>query len=120
MLLTHAMSRETSLSYYGTPPELDLSCSSPLAPNFLEFDSESTTIARAASIMTLPETKALSSDLEISNSNRELDRMFINSVSSSIPDEDPLFLLEDFEDPFTSSSSWQNGFEENPDSFFDT
>ena len=120
MLLTHTMSRETSTSYYGTPPELDLSCSSPLGPNFLDFDSESTTIARAASIMTLPETKASSSDLEISTSNRELDRMFMDSISSSSPDKDPLFLLENFDDPFTSSSSWQNGFEENPDSFFDT
>lgn len=119
MLLTHAMSRETSTSYYGTPPELDLSCSSPLGPNFLEFDSESTTIASAASIMTLPETKALRSDLEISTSNREVDRMFMDSISSS-PDKDQFFLLEDFEDPFTSSSCWQNGFEENPDSFFDT
>lgn len=120
MLLTHAMSRETSTSYYGTPPELDLSCSSPLAPNFLDFDSESTTIARAASIMTLPENKASNSGLETTTSNQELDRMFMDSISSSYPDKDPLYPLEDFGDPFTSSSCWQNGFEENPDSFFDT
>lgn len=118
MLLTHAMSRETSTSYYGTPPELDLSCSSPLVSNFLDFDSESTTIARAASIMTLPENK--NSGFATSTSNRELDRMFMDSISSSYPDKDPLFPLEDFGDPFTSSSCWQNGLEENPDSFFDT
>lgn len=120
MLLTHAMSRETSTSYYGTPPELDLSCSSPLAPNFLDFDNESTTVTRAAPIMTLPETKASSSDLDISTSNRELDQMFMDNISSSSPDKDPLFLLENFEDPFESSSSWPDGFDENPDSFFDT
>lgn len=121
MLLTHAMSRETSTSYYGTPPELDLSCSSPLAPNFLEFDSECTTVTGAAPIVTLPETKASSSDLDISASNRELDQMFMDSISSSSsPDKDPLFILENFEDPFTSSSSWQDGFDENPDSFFDS
>lgn len=119
MLLTHAMSRETSTSYYGTPPELDLSCSSPLAPNFLDFDNESTTVTKAAPIMTLPETKASSSDLDISTSNRELDQMFMDNISSS-PDKDPLFLLENFEDPFASSSSWPDGFDENPDSFFDT
>lgn len=120
MLLTHAMSREASTSYYGTPPELDLSCSSPLAPNFLDFDSESTTVTRAAPIMTLPETKASSSDLDISTSNRELDQIFMDSISSSSPNKDPLFLLENFDDPFTSSSSWHDGFDDNPDSFFDT
>lgn len=120
MLLTHAMSRETSTSYYGTPPELDLSCSSPLAPNFLDFDSESTTVTGAAPIVTLPETKASSSDLDMSTSNRELDQMFMDSISSSSLDKDPLFTLENFEDPFTSSSSWQDGFDENPDNFFDT
>lgn len=35
-------------------------------------------------------------------------------------DKDPLFLLENFEDPFAAANPWQEGFDESSDHFFDS
>lgn len=116
MLLSHAMSRESSTSYYGTPPELDISCSSPQVPGFLGFDGEMKAASSAPPTSSFPQTR---NDIDLLISNHDIDQMFTDTLGGGSPDKDPVFLLQNFENPFSSSSPWQDGFEETADNFFD-
>lgn len=120
MLPSHAMSRESSISYYSTPPELDISSSSPVLPSFLDFDDG----FKAATTASPPDVKDSSSGFDLLSSNHDLDQLFVDGLSGGDTmmslDKDPLFLLENFEDPFAAGNPWQEGFDENPDDFFDS
>ena len=120
ILPSHAMSRESSISYYSTPPELDISSSSPLLPNFLDFDGGS----NAAMTASPSEMKQSSSGFDLSGSDHDLDQMFIDSLDGGDAmmslDKSPPFLLENFEDPFTAGNPWQEDFDDSSDPFFDS
>lgn len=119
-LPSHAMSRESSISYYSTPPELDISSSSPVLPNFLDFDGG----FKAATTASASEVKDSSSGFDVLNSHHDIDQMFVDGLSGADAmvslDKDPLFLLENFEDPFAAGNPWQEGFDSNSDNFFDS
>lgn len=118
-LPSHAMSRESSISYYSTPPELDISSSSPVLPSFLDFDGGSNAPATSP-----PGVKDSSSEFELLSSNHDVDQMFVDGLGGGDAmmslDKDPLFLLENFEDPFAAANPWQEGFDESSDHFFDS
>lgn len=120
MLPSHAMSRESSISYYSTPPELDISSSSPVLPSFLDFDSG----AKTATIASPPDLKDSSSGFDLLSSHDDIDQMFVDGLGGGEAtmslDKDPLFLLENFEDPFTAGNPWQGGLGESSDDFFDS
>lgn len=120
MLPSHAMSRQSSISYYSTPPELDLSSSSPVLPNFLDFDGGS----KVATIASPPEFKDSSGGFDLLSSNHDVDQMFADSLGGGDAmmslEKEPLFLLENFEDPFAADNPWQEGFDESSDHFFDS
>ena len=85
-----AMSRETSSSHYGTPPELDLSSSSPAATRFFDFDE----IAESPDRTVNPEgdqmSKDLSDGLVLTQGVADLDQMILDfsTGGSSIPRQD--------------------------------
>ncbi|MCJ1461886.1 Metallothionein expression activator [Pseudocyphellaria aurata] len=120
MLPSHAMSRASSISYYSTPPELDISSSSPVLHSFLDFDGGFKTNTTASA----PEAKDSSSGFDLLSSDHDIDQMFVDGLGSGDAmtslDKDPLFLLENFEDPFAAGNPWQEGFDENSDNFFDS
>lgn len=117
-LPSHAMSRESSISYYSTPPELDISSSSPVLPSFLDFDG-----GLATTTVSLPEAKDSSSGFDLLSSDHDVDQVFVDGLGSGDAmmslDKEPLFLLENFEDPFAAGNPWE-GFDENSDNFFDS
>ena len=73
-----AMSRETSSSRYGTPPELDLSSSSPIAARFFDFDE----IAESATNIVKAESEQISKDfsngLVMTQGEGDLDQMILD------------------------------------------
>ena len=134
-----AMSRETSSSHYGTPPELDLSSSSPIAARFFDFDefaeigpdhakgeSDQMSSELASSlVLTQAETDIDQMLLEFTNqaqtlSNGEKDndieksRTYTNPSDFSFLDDDPFSLGQDYPprlEDFTrlENLSWRMG-----------
>lgn len=116
-----AMSRGTSSSRYGTPPELDLSCSSPIASRFFDFDE----LAEVSSGRAKGESDQMGSELAsslvltqaepdidqmlleftnpaqtLSNGEKDNDieksRTYTNSSDFSFLDDDPFGLGQDY------------------------
>lgn len=73
-----AMSRDTSSSHYGTPPEVDLSSSSPIAARFFDFDE----IAESPQNMVKGESERISMDLSnglvLAQGEADLNQMIID------------------------------------------
>lgn len=123
MLPSHALSRKSSISYYSTPPELDLSSSSPVVSSFVDFDLGSKAVADAPPTMDVSESKDSSRDFDPVRSRRDDEKLFLESLDACHPisglDKDSAFLTGNFEDHFCSGSAWQHdGFDLAAEDFF--
>ena len=78
-----AMSRETSSSHYGTPPELDLSSSSPMASRFFDFDDVAETNANHASGGSDQTSNELASGLVLTQAEPDIDQMLLEFTSQT-------------------------------------
>ena len=120
------MSRETSSSHYGTPPELDLSSSSPIASRFFDFDEmaegSTETMNRGSNQM----SSELTSNLVLTQAEPDIDQMLLDFANQgqSLSDGDKDNSLEktetyvdsgDFnfleEDPFGLGHDYASRFE---------
>lgn len=82
-----AMSRETSSSRYGTPPELDLSSSSPAAARFFDFDETAESSAAMVKAGSDRMSKDLSNGLVLTHGETDLDQMILefSTGAASMP-----------------------------------
>ena len=85
-----AMSRETSSSQYGTPPELDLSSSSPIAARFFDFDEIAESPVAIAKTESDQVTEDLSNGLVLTKSEADFDQMLLDfsQGGASMPSEE--------------------------------
>ncbi|KAL8794526.1 MAG: hypothetical protein Q9195_002861 [Heterodermia aff. obscurata] len=89
-----AMSRETSSSHYGTPPELDLSSSSPIASRFFDFDELAEIGADHAKGDSDQVSSELASNLVLTQAETDIDQMLLEftnqapTLSSGAKDND--------------------------------
>ena len=117
MLPSHAMSRQGSIGYYGTPPELDISSSSPVVSSFVDFDLGSKAATDDAQKMDKSESKDSSDGFDAVETKVDVDRMFLESIETAYPisgqDKDVALLMEslgeDFDPLFDPQSAWENG-----------
>lgn len=124
MLPSHMMSRESSINYYSTPPELDISSSSPVLSTFLDLGGTSDAAASSSQVSHPSQNHDSSSSFMLSCSDHDVEQMFLDSLGDdpTMPslNKDPMFLLNHFEDPFTSENPWQDGLDASSDKFFDS
>lgn len=78
-----AMSRESSSSQYGTPPELDLCSSSPIASRFFDFDDVAETKAHNASGGGDQMSNELASGLVLTQAEPDMDQMLLEFTTQS-------------------------------------
>ena len=76
-----AMSRETSSSHYGTPPELDLSSSSPIASRFFDFDDVAETSVDNANRGSDQMSNELANSLVLTQAEPDMDQMLLEFTS---------------------------------------
>ena len=80
-----AMSRETSSSHYGTPPELDLSSSSPIASRFFDFEDITDTSTNNASSGSDQMSNELASNLVLTQAEPDMDQMLLEFTRQTEP-----------------------------------
>ena len=78
-----AMSRETSSSHYGTPPELDLSSSSPVTSRFFDFDEVAETNMSVAHSDNDQMSNELASGLVLTQAEPDIDQMLLEFTSQA-------------------------------------
>jgi len=85
-----AMSRDSSSSHYGTPPELDMSSSSPVAARFFDFDEIAESPQNIAKVESEQISRDLSNGFILSPGETELDRMILDfsTGGDSFPKEE--------------------------------
>ena len=76
-----AMSRETSSSHYGTPPDLDLSSSSPITSRFFDFDELAETGPEHANGESDKMSSELASNLVLTQAETDIDQMLLEFTS---------------------------------------
>ena len=84
------MSRETSSSHYGTPPELDMSSSSPIASRFFDFEELAETNTENGTGRSDQITSELASSLVLTQAQPDIDQMLLefNSQAQSLANVD--------------------------------
>ena len=84
------MSRETSSSHYGTPPELDMSSSSPIASRFFDFEELVETNPDNGNGRSDQITSELASSLVLTQAQPDIDQMLLefNSQAQSLGNGD--------------------------------
>ena len=114
-------SSKSTVSRYGTPPELDLSSSSPIASKFFDFEGGSEADGLIQSIGT-SQNEDCSESFAMPEINHDVDSMFFDSfevkTAMTSLERDPLLLLDD--DPFAPSAAWMDDFRDEPESFFNS
>lgn len=80
-----AMSRETSSSHYGTPPELDLSSSSPIASRFFDFEELAETGPDRVQGDSDQMSSELASNLVLTQAETDIDQMLLEFTSQAQP-----------------------------------
>ena len=78
-----AMSRETSSSQYGTPPELDLSSSSPIASNFFDFGEVAEASSNTAHGTSDQMSNELASSLVLTQPVADIDQMLLDFTAQA-------------------------------------
>lgn len=85
-----AMSRDSSSSHYGTPPELDMSSSSPIATRFFDFDEIAESPQNEAKVENEQISRDLSNGLVRTEGEADLDQMILDfsTGGESLPNEE--------------------------------
>ena len=107
---------KSATSQYGTPPELDLSSSSPAASKFFDFDQSSESTGNVTqSTSTNPSTDVTDnfkfSDLGMSQEN--VDKMFSDCFGDNDTtslERDPTLLMDKFEENFVAGDAMCNEY----------
>ncbi|SLM37118.1 c2h2 transcription factor [Lasallia pustulata] len=114
---------KTNVSQMGTPPELDLSSSSPAASKFFDFDGSSEP-AEGTSQESDPGQSGDNFDgFAMMDMNPSVDQMFFdpfgeaNAMTSL--ERDPTLLLDKFDDAFGPGDHWPEEYTQCADSLFD-
>ena len=109
-------------SQYGTPPELDLSSSSPAASKFFDFDGSSEPAEARSQVSCHGQSKDPSDSFAIMDMNPNVDQMFFDPFgegdSMTGLEREPTLLLEKFDDAFSPGNSWPGDYPQGADSFF--
>lgn len=109
-------------SQYGTPPELDLSSSSPAASKFFDFDGSSGPAEATSQVSGPGQSKDSVDTFNMMDMNSNVDQMFFdpfgeaNAMTSL--DRDPTLLLDKFDDAFSPGSHWPEEYTQGADSLF--
>lgn len=85
-----AMSRDSSSSHYGTPPELDMSSSSPIAARFFDFDEIAESPQNVGIIESEPISRSLSTGFVLTQGETDLDQMLLDFTTGgeTLPSEE--------------------------------
>lgn len=109
-------------SQSGTPPELDLSSSSPVACNFFDFDGSSEPAEATSQVSGPGQSKDSLDNFAMMDMSTNVDDMFFdpfgdaNAMTSL--ERDPTLLLDKFDDAFSPGSHWPEEFSQGADSLF--
>ena len=109
-------------SHYGTPPELDLSSSSPAASRFFDFDGSLDIGENTIHSTSTSQSNNSSDSFDLPELNHNVDDMFFdmltNETSMTSLERDPTLLLDKFEQPSYSTDLWSEDYTQSTDPFF--
>lgn len=122
LLVAHGSPARSNGSQYGTPPELDLSSSSPVASKFFDFDGSSEPAEAISQVSDAGHSKDSLDGFSMMDMNSDVDQMFFDPFAEANAmtslERDPTLLLDKFDDAFSSNSHWPEDYPQSADSLF--
>ena len=119
LLPTRNSPNRGSASVYGTPPELELTSSSPAASKFFDFDGSSEGAEKMTRSSRTCSSQEATQSFDFPDLNDSVDKLFFedfaeqNGLMSLEKDQMPLM-----DDPFGPSDSWNDEFTASSNSFY--